>query len=79
MRAKKYQGSWREFREAGLARVGTVVEVAEAKKHPKQNPRIIGTFLIGDINGLGGVCDDCMAFGYGDLVVSYTPPAEEKK
>ena len=29
------------------------------------------SFLIGDINECGGVCDDCMGFGRDDIVLRY--------
>lgn len=51
--------SWREFKRANLAVVGTVVEIDGRE------------FLIGDINELGGVCDDCMDFEYEAIVTQY--------
>lgn len=42
---------------------GTVVEILDNK--------VLKQFVIGDINTLGGVCDDCMGFGKDAVVVRY--------
>lgn len=64
--------TWREFCNKKLNLPGTRVEVEWTDRQDKKEKR--ETFLIGDINTLGGVCDDCMAFSYDDAqVVSYTP------
>lgn len=57
----KYGKSWREFRKEKLAVVGTRIRVS------------VKEYLIGDINILGGVCDDCMDFGYEEIVAEYLP------
>lgn len=56
---------WLEFCKNELNQPGTLVEVVwyDSKKKP-----ITKIFLIGDINKVCGVCDDCTAF-----------PAEEAK
>ncbi len=42
---------------------GTLVEIQDGK--------VLKQFLIGDINTIGGVCDDCMGFGKDAVVVKY--------
>lgn len=52
------------LRELGRVRVGTVVEVK----------RVSGTtaqLLIGDVNPLGGVCDDCVDLERSDVIIRY--------
>lgn len=51
--------SYREFEDAGLAKPGTLVEVFD--EH----------VLIGHINPLRGVCDDCVEFSRDDIVTRY--------
>jgi len=48
------------FTGQGLAKPGVQVEMAGGE-----------TYLIGDVNPLGGVCDDCAAFDSTDIVVRY--------
>lgn len=45
-----YGKSWREFSQSGLSNPGTLVEVSGKQ------------YMIGDINDVRGVCDDCTAF-----------------
>ena len=45
-----YNGSWLEFCAEGLNKPGTIIHTTKR------------AYLIGDINTLGGVCDDCMDF-----------------
>lgn len=52
---------WSRFREAGFARAGTLIYVRSRSK----------PYLIGEINELGGVCDDCTAFDDGEVVTQY--------
>lgn len=56
---------WRSFeddslRGNGLNNAGTLIRMADGKE-----------FLIGDINELGGVCDDCMGFDRKSIVAAY--------
>jgi hypothetical protein len=53
-----------------LAKPGIEVEV----KHDKGLHR----YLIGDINKVGGVCDDCMAFEPSDIVTRYRVLIEQE-
>jgi hypothetical protein len=46
-----------------LNKPGTLIEVRVGKE--------VTQFLIGDINTLAGVCDDCMGFGRDAIVVKY--------
>lgn len=64
----KYGLSWEDFcwKKDNLAKVGTLVEI---------NNKI---YLIGDINELGGVCDDCMDFDKIDIVTRYKKITIEK-
>ena len=55
--------SQKSFCGKGLNKPGTLVEVLD-NKELKQH-------LIGDINTLGGVCDDCMGFSKDAVVVRY--------
>jgi len=48
------------FAGLGFARPGVQVEMADGKQ-----------YLIGDVNRLGGVCDDCSAFDSIDIVARY--------
>lgn len=61
-----YGKSFDQFGDDGLAKPGTVIVIGERR------------LLIGDINELGGVCDDCMHYdlGYRGLVIidAYEPP-----
>jgi len=76
----KFGGTWRDFAgsdaDKKLATTGTLVRVKMTKKEhnlPDTKGTWVGTqeFLIGDINKLGGVCDDCMEFSYESIVVEY--------
>jgi len=46
-----------------LNKPGTLVEILDNKE--------LKQYLIGDINSLGGVCDDCMGFSKNAVVVRY--------
>lgn len=50
---------WRDFEAANLNQPGTVVVVSGEM------------FLIGHINELRGVCDDCTEFSSGSIVEQY--------
>lgn len=52
------------FEERGLNNPGTLVEIRESDGKTYQ-------FLIGDINTLRGVCDDCTAFEKEATVIRY--------
>ena len=49
-----YSGTWTAFSGEGLAKAGTQVELTGLNGETRN-----GMFLIGDINELGGFCDDC--------------------
>ena len=53
----------KSFCGKGLNRPGTIIEVKSGKE--------LDHLLIGDINKLGGVCDDCMNFDSKAIVVRY--------
>lgn len=55
--------SQKSFCGRGLNKPGTTVEILVGKE--------LKQLLIGDINILGGVCDDCMGFGKDTVVVRY--------
>jgi hypothetical protein len=48
------------FTKRGLAKVGTIVFMEDGEN-----------YLIGNINKMGGVCDDCMAFEKETRVLGY--------
>lgn len=50
---------WMEFWALNLADPGVEVMVGGR------------AYLIGDINGQGGICDDCLAFSKGEIVTRY--------
>lgn len=54
-----YGKSWDRFRADGLAKPGIQIHVESGKD-----------YLIGDINELCGICDDCTAF-FGTKIVEY--------
>jgi hypothetical protein len=60
-----FSGTWRDFRDSDHCEPGVLVEV-DGSVH-----------LIGDINRLGGVCDDCMAFDYEAKVTRYRRVVEK--
>ena len=72
---------WYEFCNKGLAKPGTLVEVKvkdpyftrpKGKKGKKvEPPAVKKQFLIGNINTVGGVCDDCVAFDGKSVVTKY--------
>lgn len=55
--------SQKSFCGRQLNEPGTMIEVLIGKE--------LKQLLIGDINSLGGVCDDCMGFGKDTVVVRY--------
>lgn len=57
--------TWNEFCDAGLNKAGVLVEVRHKRNKQKEQ------FLIGDINTIAGVCDDCVAFQRYDKVIKY--------
>lgn len=56
--------TWREFQYTKECAVGTLIQVKLASKEKRE-------YLIGDINVLGGVCDDCMEFDKNSKVLKY--------
>lgn len=67
-----YDKSWREFCNAGLNKSGTQICVQDSYHLAKQY-----VFLIGDINELGGVCDDCQEVLDTQTVLRYRILIEE--
>ncbi len=55
--------TWDQFRKDPLCRPGVRIVVAQA------NERGGTSLIIGDINVLGGECDDCRGIAYDDLVL----------
>ena len=58
--ALREEENQKTFRGRGLAKPGTLVEMEDGTRH-----------LIGGVNTLGGICDDCTAFTGEDIVVRY--------
>ena len=69
MKWKKYGKTWQEFRSHGLSKVGTILEAKGIHGH--HGTETTARYLIGDINKLGGACDDCMAFDDDAIVLRY--------
>ena len=65
---QRYGKSFSQFRRDKLARPGTVIVLANGEQ-----------YLIGDINMLGGVCDDCPAFSMAAIVETYTRVWQKEK
>ncbi len=57
------ENSNKSFCGRGLNKAGTLIEVS--------HNNVVKQYLIGDINTLGGVCDDCMAFENDAIVLRY--------
>jgi hypothetical protein len=75
---KKWQKAnltWDKFCDMELNQPGVLVEVEWYDSKKKQITR---TFLIGDINELRGVCDDCTAFPKDSEVIRYKVLLEKK-
>lgn len=49
-----------EFKDSGACAPGVQIELADGRR-----------FLIGDVNPLGGVCDDCPGFDSRSIIVRY--------
>ena len=56
----EFNDTWWEFRHHGLAQPGVRIECSNGSE-----------ILIGDINTLGGVCDDCLAFDGDNVITKY--------
>ena len=54
----EYNKTWKEFKDDGLAIPGTIIRVCNFYYYKFED--IERTYLIGDINILGGICDDCV-------------------
>ena len=80
----KYGRSFREFRVDNLAEPGVQVRVRERnvrernvreRKGRERNVRErkgrAETYLLGDVNCLGGGCDDCPSVSYDSVVDAY--------
>lgn len=60
--------TWREFCNKNLNIPGTLIEVKYKDRHGKKYKE---QFLIGDINTIAGVCDNCTAFEREAVVCKY--------
>lgn len=69
----KYNKSWLDFEDEGLAQAGVFVEV----KGNTYDDDAVEAYLIGDINEIRGVCDDCTAFHKGAIVLRYKRLVDE--
>lgn len=69
----EYNKTFRELREEGLAIPGTLIK-AERHSAWEESDRVIEILLLGDLNCLGGVCDDCQGVYYEDKILSYRLP-----
>jgi hypothetical protein len=56
---KEYNKTWTDFRKDGFNKSGTLIDTSPGK------------FLIGDMNELCGVCDDCCMFADDTIVLRY--------
>jgi hypothetical protein len=57
----EYGKTWQEFlKDKPVIFSGVQIELTNGAR-----------FLIGDINSLGGQCDDCMAFSYDTVIERY--------
>lgn len=63
--------TWDEFKRSNECKTGMVLEIQEPidEKTMTKSP---GYLLVGDINEVGGVCDDCCGIGYADVITRYT-------
>ena len=61
----EYGKTWDRFSIAGLSKPGTLVDIKPSKHWTG------GYFLIGHINVMSGVCDDCMDFEGHAIVLRY--------
>jgi hypothetical protein len=59
----EYGKTWENFEGADLNRAGTVIQIA--------TPEGPATYMIGDVNTLRGVCDDCTEFRRSAVVQRY--------
>lgn len=55
----------KSFCGRGLNKPGTMIEISDEEDKRQ--------LLIGDVNCLGGVCDDCMGFSKDVIVLRYSP------
>lgn len=68
----QFEKAWNEFKNRGLAQTGVLVEVVDGKRWSASKGLANGdVYLLGDINKLAGVCDDCVAFSNTDVVKRY--------
>lgn len=51
---------FRDLRQCGKIQPGMIIEMENGER-----------YLVGDINCNGGICDDCMAFDWEDVVKRY--------
>lgn len=60
--------SWGEFKyDRSEPHVGLVIEVRHLGTD--SSPEYIDRYLVGDINELGGACDDCSVVKHADIVL----------
>jgi len=62
----EFGGNWGSFREQGLNRPGTQLDVQNCFDLTKHK-----LYLIGDINKLGGICDDCVGISSRATIIRY--------
>jgi hypothetical protein len=61
--------TWRAFCARGLNKPGTFIKVKGRRDDGSMNYYDSKPLLIGDINELGGICDDCTEFKERDMIV----------
>lgn len=64
----EYGKSWEHFCKDGLNKPGTQIDIQNRTDLSKHKHKL---YLIGDINELGGCCDDCMSFQEDQTVIQY--------
>ena len=62
----KYGKTWEQFCEARLNKPGTQIDLQCRNDLTKHK-----LYLIGDVNELGGCCDDCMVFHEDQTIIRY--------
>ena len=67
----EYNEPWYTFKYSNFAQPGTIIEIQDGTETK--------TFLIGDINCLGGVCDCCVEFVKSATVIRYKKLIDKTK
>ncbi len=63
----EYGKTWEEFRNEKLANSGVLIRF----KYENVETDEIGNMLIGEINEMGGTCNDCRGIWPRDVVLAY--------